>query len=147
MATKSSQNRIQNRVPKKWRDLPAAGHGITPAMKARPIIERTPNEDRESNQEDYICDLMPVSMVTFMAEHTAMQMRGYHAADTNFCESECRVCGCDKMTFTCYAKRHRNGKPDYDWVREFNMCPQCLHVQEEIWVMSEEAMAGLDPAS
>jgi len=139
MTTKSSRKPVSNRsqkharVPNKWRNLPAYGHGITPTFKARPVIPSQPFEESDSVIEDFN-HLMPVSMEAFMAEHAAMLVLGYHALGTSDGQRPCRNCGSETSTLLEYTKRYRNGKPNYDWMREFFLCPQCLHVGEIIVV-------------
>lgn len=139
MATKSSQNRkpVSPRVPKKWRNLPPAGHGITPAMKARPIIERTPNEEIEGRMFDDVCMLMPVPLTAWIEEHAEMLLRGYHIHQTDCWMIPCFNCHSEECAFLSFTKRHRNGKPNFDTGRDFILCPQCLHVTEEIYIINE----------
>lgn len=143
MSSKSSQIPIQNRnqrparVPAKWRNLPAFGHGITPAMKARPIIETAPNEEIEGCIFDDMCFLMPIALTAFIEEQAHMILRGYHALQSEAWDLDCRNCGCEATTITMYAKRHRNGKPNKNWVRDFIFCPECLTVTEEIFVIRD----------
>lgn len=147
MSAKSSQIPLQSRktkparVPAKWRNLPAYGHGITPAMKARPIIERTPNEEIDGRFFDDLCFLMPVPMTTFMEEHAAMTERGYHALSVDQTDLlSCPNCACEELALMAYTKRHRNGKPNYDWGRDFLLCPRCLHVAEEVYVIRDTGL-------
>jgi hypothetical protein len=137
MATKSNPN-IQKRIPRKWRNLPAFGHGIIPAMKARPMIRCTPNEEIEGRLFDDLVELMPVPMTTFLVEHAAMIEKGYHAYYSDACEMSCQMCAHENsVMFVQYAKRYRNGKPILDWSRDFNICGHCLHVSEQVFVIRD----------
>jgi len=146
MSTKSSRIPLQSRsqkparVPNKWRNLPAYGHGITPTMKARPVIESVPYENGVYCEEFKY--LMPVSLEAFRAEHAAMQVLGYHAHTNDEWMKPCPNCGCEIVTFLSYTKRHRNGKPNFDWQREFTMCAHCFHVGEVILVDMAIEKAG-----
>jgi len=143
MRTKSSQKPAPKRRQNKWRNLPSYGHGITPSMKARPVVYSSPNETLDGVVLDDFFELMPVSMTTFLAEHTAMILVGYSALSTDEWYRPCSGCGCESMAFVSYAKRHRNGKPDYKNSREFLLCPQCLHVGESILVFRTAQTAAL----
>lgn len=150
MTTKSSQLPLQSRskktarVPAKWRNLPAYGHGLTAAMKARPIIKRTPNEEIEGRFFDDMCLLMPVPMTVWMEEHAQMTLKGYHILSADTWQVPCANCECEEAAFFVYTTRHRNGKPNYDWSRDFILCPRCLHVTEEIFIIRAVEQAGRD---
>lgn len=136
MTTKSSRIQVSSRpqkparVPNKWRNLPAYGHGITPTMKARPVVH-SESFGEGKHLEDFKY-LMPVSLAAFMSEHSAMIILGYYAVSTNEWQRPCQKCGGEGVCLFQYVKRHRNGKPNYDWEREFFLCPQCLHVGEVV---------------
>lgn len=140
MSTKSSRIPVQNRkpkparVPNKWRNLPAYGHGITPTMKARPVIDSKPNEEIDGRYIDDFKTLMPVSLNAFMAEHAAMRLLGYNALSNDEWLVPCPNCQCKVVSYLHYAQRHRNGKPNFETSREFLFCAQCLYVGESILV-------------
>lgn len=140
MTTKSSQipfhshsQKPARRFSNKWRNLPAYGHGITPAFKARPVIGSEPCCD---GMEEFKY-LMPVTMDEFKDELVEMHARGYRAEDNHRWPQPCPICKCGLGTLFTYTKRHRNGKPDYDQQRDFTLCFQCLHISEVIVVERE----------
>lgn len=144
MATKSSlkttkiPSKTQTRVPLKWRNLPPAGIGVTSTMKARPIIEHDINDFGDTGGYNHIVVLMPLPMCDFTEEIARISALGYSSHISELGDGVCPKCGHEKLVYFGYAKRHRNGKPNYDWTRDFNVCPNCLHVGEFLLMTDEE---------
>lgn len=102
----------------------AAQIGISFAMRARGILHEI-NYDQNCK----LIYLDPVPVGIFHSELSLMQKHGY-----KICELEgnglCAHCGCNTASSVTYYRRHKNGKQDYDSLRSFEFCFQCMHVTE-----------------
>lgn len=120
-------NPDSNSMPARKRPAkPAAANiGITPVMKARPIVDVC-----DCGEGDEIVWLKPVPIHVFFEEAQALKQAKYHPTPDGY--GICIHCDAQSTVGVNYFQRYRNGKNNHATLRSFEFCFDCHMVTEVV---------------